>query len=249
MAVLLDEEYEFNTLIFGGDTDYAITEVDGLDDIELREDIINKSLDHGGFVYAQFLPPRRVTFEGFMGSDDLVDLATKKDLLKRAMGPVLVPLPLGIKWSGEVQKRLNCVPVKRNIPRDLNAALGFNRFTLQFLAEDPRIYAETLSSLVANGNATNAGTIPTHPLVTFEDAVLNPRVTNTTTGLFVQVNENLVLGDSLVIDFAARTIKKNGVSVYNSLDAASRWWQLEPGVNAITFTAGTKEMTWRSAWS
>lgn len=251
MPILADEEYEFNGLVIGGGTDYAITLVEGLDEAVVREEALDKAADHGSFVYAQFLEPRRITLQGEIMAHTVANLATMTDALKRAFSALENPLPLGYKHSGEVQKRVNCHPIRRAMPRTVEASLGYAVFTVQLLAGDPRLYDESESTITADGDAENEGSFPSPPIVTITGAAVNPRITNTRTGLFVQINETLVGGDSLVIDFAERTVEKNGVSIYHSFDPSSRWWQLEPGSNDIEFTGitGTKELAWRSAWS
>ena len=251
MAALQNEEYVYNTLLMGGDSDYAITAVEGLDDIDVREQSADKALDHGAFVEAEFLASRIITLTGYIIAADLTALAAKIDLLRRAFGPQRADQIFEFKWAGEVQKRTYAKPIRRALPRTLATALGHANFVVALRAGDPRLYAETVSLLAADGVAVNAGTFPSPPAATIVGPATNPRITNVTAGRYVEVSTTLTTGQVLEIDFAKKTIYKGGVSIYGSLAPASEWWQVEPGNNDITFTGitGTKELAWRSAWA
>jgi virginiamycin B lyase len=60
----------------------------------------------------------------------------------------------------------------------------------------------------------------------------------------------LAEGEYILLDFGARTIKKNGTeSLYGALDrAASDWWRLAPGSNTLEVTGASAEISWQNAY-
>lgn len=101
---------------------------------------------------------------------------------------------------------------------------------------------------------TNNGWTTTYPLIIIEGPCINPRVTNVTAGLFLQVDTTLGTGDTLVLNTDLRTVTLNGVSRRALLNNASTWFAAPPGTSYYTFTAtGTTGTTscvvsWRSAY-
>lgn len=245
-----DLTFEYAGVLLGADTDYELTEIDGLQPTDSREDVVEKSTQHGAWVYAQLLKERRVTLEGFVLDNDPAVFQGKIDALIAALLPKTVEVPLRFKmpgWAGD--RRVYGVPVKRSYSTDLEYSLGFSRFAVQFLCGDPRAYDDVESTRTGAGVAANDGTMPTAPIATIDGPSTNPRVTNSTTGEFVQVNVTVGSGEQLVIDFAAKTIELDNVSVYGDFDPDSTWWDLQPGNNTIGFTGGgTLELRWRHAW-
>lgn len=103
-------------------------------------------------------------------------------------------------------------------------------------------------------SATNSGNFDTYPTFRIDGPVVNPRITNATTGETLALNITLATGEFLTIDSDQRTILLGGTaSRYSSLDSSSVWWDLAPGTSNVTFRAATSTaavltMTWRSAW-
>jgi hypothetical protein len=101
---------------------------------------------------------------------------------------------------------------------------------------------------------TNSGWTTTYPTITIEGPAINPRITNVTAGLYLQIDTTLGTGDTLVINTDLRTVTLNGVSRRALLNNASTWFAAPPGTSYYTFTAtGTTGNTacvvsWRSAY-
>ena len=155
-------------------------------------------------------------------------------------------------------------------------------FAVELVATDPRIYAATESVVTttvptegvgrtypltyprdygAAGTgglilATNAGNVAT-PWVARLDGPLNyPRLENLTTDKLLELDMVLQAGEFVTLDSARRSAMFMGSSpVYSSLSPASEWWDLDPGVNEVSFRtiditdAGTVQLAWRSAWA
>lgn len=243
-----DWEFVYNGITLGGDT-YPLMVIEGFAPPDSREDVSDKAIDHGAYVYAQYLQPRRITLQGFVIDNSPAAFQTKLDALVAAFYPVTAILPMVRKVPGRIQERVYCVPTKRNYNINLDFSLGYTEWAVQLIAGDPRIYDDAESTLAGSGAAVNAGNFPTEPSVTITGAANNPTITNVTTGEMLKVNVVMGAGDELLIDFAQRTIKLNGVTAYGSMDLASVWWDLEPGNNDITYAGGgAMTMRWRSAW-
>lgn len=92
-----------------------------------------------------------------------------------------------------------------------------------------------------NGQILNAGDLATYPAFTITGPCANPRVTNNTTGEFIQVNVTLSPGDNLTIVYDEEhiAINRNGVSVYGQLATGSTLFKLKPGVTTFTFAGAT----------
>jgi hypothetical protein len=100
---------------------------------------------------------------------------------------------------------------------------------------------------------TVGGTIETNPIIKIYGPFENPTIKNVTTDSTLTLSYTLTSAtEYLEIDFANRTIKKNGVT--NEYGAAlnfisSTWWSLIPGINKFEVTSALKsEITYKSAW-
>lgn len=245
----LDWEFVYNGLTFGAASDTGVLSVEGLNPPDSRIDEVEQAIKHGSFVFAEFLTSRRITMQGDIIGDSNNDFATKINDWRAAFVPRASDLPLVYKFPGEVEKRIYCVPTRRFFPANLNYNLNFTNWTLELLAQDPRIYAEAASQLVGAGVAANAGIFPSFPIATITGAT-NPVIGNSTTGKEISLTLTMAGGEELIIDFDKRTIELDGVNRYETLNLpTSEWWDLEPGNNTITYSGGgVLTLDWRSAW-
>lgn len=100
----------------------------------------------------------------------------------------------------------------------------------------------------------NSGWATSNPVITITGPAINPRVTNVTAGLYLQVDTTLGTGDVLVLNTDLRTVTLNGISRRALLNNASTWFAAPPGTSYYTFTAtgttGTSAcvVSWRSAY-
>lgn len=134
-------------------------------------------------------------------------------------------------------------------------------FGLDLIAIDPRRYWQTGSTLSGAGTATNSGNYRTFPVLTitasgagsatyrFNNAHTNGSVTSPS--LLVLDLSGLVNNDVVVVNFAKRTITKNGVDA-PTLWVSGTFSPLQTGANTITYTNGTNMtsvLTWNHAWT
>jgi hypothetical protein len=270
-----DWQFEFNGLLLGPSTVYDLDKVEGLDLIAVREGDVARPYDHGRFDLApDVLPGRIVEITGEVISSTWTDVTALSQALKDREGT----LPLVFRTPDGTLKRINCRCRRRKVPITASGtALSTWEFGIMFWAPDPRIYANNASQQTVSPASTteaadfedwgfdlafgvavagsvicnNAGNIETRPTVTFYGPMTNPVLSNTTTGIVWSSNINLSGGETLVVDFDAKTLLLNGVTDRYSY-FTGQWWTLVPGDNvielAVSAGSGTAQISWRSAW-
>lgn len=122
------------------------------------------------------------------------------------------------------------------ISNPMTAYRGLFKFPLTF----PTQMGEVGSTQIF----VNEGDVDTPVQIEFRGPALNPRVTNKTTGEFIQINRELEDGDRLIVDTTfgnkrVEIIRLDGTieNVLNWIDLNSTFWQLIPGPNEIEYTA------------
>lgn len=274
-----DWQFAFNGLTLGAGTDHHIQKVEGLDPPPIRIALVDRPEDHGSELWARFFGPRTVTIEGTTAGDSPADIDAKLTAFKRALVPQASAFPLEYRFAGADGRLLQARPTRARVNLAHFARAKAFGWIVEFIAADPRIYDEaeqeaSLGPAPNNGAsfpitfslnfgggvggetaADNDGDIETYPVATITGPVTNPRLRHVGRDAFVQANLVLASGEELVIDFAARTIERGGVSYYSSIDPASSWWALDPGTNQVQFlgsgtASGTEALLqWRSAWT
>ena len=239
---------------------------------------------HGLHPGDDFLGARTVTLTFEVYGDTEAELSTNMDALQGAFRPGLSEEPLvfqlpGVAEGNKAQVYARCRRRQSVIDRDWYYRLPL--VVVEMVATDPRVYANTEDSVsadlpsggagltfnatfslsfggaISGGalNVTNDGTFPTPVAIKVEGPVTNPRITNTTLDKKLELDLVVADGDYVILDSATRTILLNGTaSRYSSLTDDSEWWDLAPGVNAITYrastaTSSTITLTARSAWA
>jgi hypothetical protein len=99
-----------------------------------------------------------------------------------------------------------------------------------------------LTTYSSTGAMDNVGDTPTYPSFTVLGPISNPKITNTTTGEYIQVNVNLATSsDSLIIIYDQDTlsITQAGNSVLSSLATGSTLFKLVAGVNNLALSGAT----------
>ena len=88
-------------------------------------------------------------------------------------------------------------------------------------------------------NIINQGDVETPVRIKFMGPATNPKIIKRDTGEYIQVNRELVYGDTLVIttDFGAKRVEINGQNVFNWIDLGSSFWQLDVGDNVIEYSS------------
>jgi hypothetical protein len=137
----------------------------------------------------------------------------------------------------------------RVLMRPMGGLFGFE-FEVPLIAADPRILANTATTIAGAGTATNTGNFKASPVLTVTGAAAGPIViANTTAGKTVTITTSVPGGQALVVDFRARTILLNGVNRYDLVAATPQWFDIAPGANTITYSGGgTPVLSWFDSW-
>lgn len=101
------------------------------------------------------------------------------------------------------------------------------------------IGATTYSS---NGSVENRGDWPSYPSFTVYGPINTPRITNSTTGEYIEISTNLASSsDILTINYDQDSfaIEKNGTSVIGSLTNGSTYFKIQPGINNLTLSGSS----------
>ena len=277
-------EGEYQAFAFGGDSDYSITQINGIVGLpDISSGARRRLLRNGMQPADDFLLSRTITLslELYGADDTTLNTNVQAFLLAFRPGESEAALVLQIPGIANGNKFLLwCRPRNRFAPVGMEWYHRVPLVDVELVATDPRLYAATESSTgstlptaaggmqfnevpnitfgaAASGGSdqlTNAGTFKTSPVLKIVGPITDPIVTNTTTDKIFAWQGTVAAGTFLLVDMNNRTVLLNGTaSRYNGLTASSQFWDLEPGVNDITFraaafTAATLTTTWRSAW-
>lgn len=241
---------------------YFLDRVEGLLDIpEIRTSQYNYSGDDGGSIPQQFYGMREIGLTGRVHATTAALSETKRKAFVDAIASKKLEIRV-ITFAGNVYKiNANLTSFRSDIDRDTKRK---SRFLLQALAPDPLLYddvdAEIIATIprkiaggyptpytlpVAWGAATqpidvvNSGNVPIKPVIEYVGSATNPRMTNHTTGEYIQVNVSTVATDELIVDLKDRSIMLNGGSILSSMSDGSTWFQLEAGSNLLELTTNS----------
>jgi hypothetical protein len=102
----------------------------------------------------------------------------------------------------------------------------------------PVVFGASMTSVTST--AINNGTIPAYPAsIVIVGPINTPRVTNTATGEYVEISQNLSSASDVITityDKDSLSVDLNGNSVLSSVTAASTYFKIHPGNNGITLS-------------
>lgn len=103
------------------------------------------------------------------------------------------------------------------------------------------IYGASTSSVSVDAN--NIGDVPTYPVsINITGPVNTPKITNTTTGDYIEVSVNLATSSNQLViayDKDSLTVELDGVSVLNQVTSASEFFKIPPGSNIFSLTGSS----------
>ncbi len=125
--------------------------------------------------------------------------------------------------------------------------------------KEPKKFSQSTKTVTLNAaNVTasndNDGDMPTYPVITIVGPTnASPRVTNSVTGEYIEINDTLTGGQTIVIDCKKATILKNGVNAYGSKTSGSKFFDLNSGAVNLAQTnlgaSGVATVVYRDAWT
>ncbi|GGQ48833.1 phage distal tail protein [Streptomyces asoensis] len=247
-------------LTFGPGTPYAVTALEGLDDLpEIRAEDVARPGQHGDYTGPDYTGPRTIQLGlGLRGSspDDLRALTLA---LRAATQPQAQPAALSFPDQGVlVWAKVR----KRSLPYDAEHLWSIGDAALEMYCADPYLYglieqsASTTAYSPAAGRtyplvhprtygaagtsgrltAINAGASPAYPVLRVDGPVASPTIEQTTTGALLVIDATLQPGEYLLIDTRSRAVLFMGSSPRRSwVRAGSVWPLLQPGPNEIAY--------------
>ncbi|WP_406338283.1 phage tail family protein [Streptomyces sp. NBC_01620] len=176
---------QWGDLTFGPGSQYAVTSVDGIDDMpEIRAEDVNRPDQHGDYTGPDFTGPRVVQLGLGLRGDSPDDLRALTLALRNATQPQRQAAPLqfldqGMLVYGKVRKR--------SLPYDAENLWSLGSAALELYCADPYLYS--LDEHVASTTAYSPAAGRTYPL--------------SYSGVFP--GANLVLNPSVEVDLANTT--------------------------------------------
>jgi hypothetical protein len=272
MNVLLNNQVTLKAM---GYTGFLIIGIDGLGISDIRTSSFVFSGRDGGLNTDQFADMRNINITAKLVSPTTTQHAIDRKALITAL-PIGSTFPVYFTMFDGTTYRIDCSLIKLSMP--INNGGKRSDLLIQLSAGDPLFYRTdggdshtanisrvaqggyvtpyTLPVVWDSGSAptaiTNAGDVITYPVITLNNAAINPSVTNQATNETFKLMLTTVDGDVLVIDMGARTVTLNGATVIGNKTASSIWWGLQPGANGIVLnsdSAGddvTGTLTWRN---
>lgn len=120
---------------------------------------------------------------------------------------------------------------------DFTAASGSAVFDFAF----PIVFGASTSSVSVDAN--NQGDVPVYPIsININGPVNNPKITNTTTGEYIQVNVNLTTSSNQLViayDKDSLRVELDGDSVLDEVTSASTYFKIPPGSNIFQLTGSS----------
>lgn len=230
-----------------------------------------------------FLGGRTITVTMEVYGDDNQAFALALKELKEAFRPGLSEAPVvfqfpnvaeGAKVRSNVRARAMAWPITQTHFHRLDEVV------IEFYSTDPRVYSNTVgadsATLPTAGGGlsfdaspdfsfgatstggeltlTNSGNFQTPVAFRIDGPVQTPRIIHEALDQELELDLTLATGEFIILDSESRTVLLGGTaSRYSSLTTDSSWFDLEPGVNIISFrgastAAGSLSATFRSAW-
>lgn len=162
------------------------------------------------------------------------------------MKVMYVDLPENSKQGIKQPFRLFCkIKYPVILSQDSNAGtIGSSTATTSGSFVLPKVLPAVLGATTysSNGSVTNDGDWPSYPSFSVVGPINVPKITNTTTGEYIEINTNLnSSSDVLTINYDADslTVEVNGTSVIGSLTSGSTYFKIQPGINNLTLSGSS----------
>lgn len=224
------------------------------------EIIFQKTLYQNGKTYIRNnLVERNIDFMFTLVGTDSADLNTKKNDLYSKLNP--------LNGEKEMTLTLNQTLYINAISQGAKPMAGEGRgdywqtYQLSFVCPDPALtsalqsqvltaftggfsfpfsFPFSLGTPAATATITNSGDIETPVSIVLVGPMIQPKITNNTTGEFIFLTQNILSGETITIDTKAMTITSSLTgNVFWYMDDSSTFWYLQPGANSVTYISST----------
>lgn len=226
---------------------YLLTDIDGLQDADVRDQREPLPQAHGEAAYNSFYGGKTITFTGKIRAYSLSKLRDMQEAMRMAFSELEEkPLTISSNFSEETVW-INC---RKNAPISMRESQVGHLFTRDFLitlrASDPRFrsvlrpnvnWAPSGSSFPSK-SVYNNGNFKAQPTIELTGPMINPTVTNVTNGESLTLVATISVGQKYIIDTQKGTLKTDtGDNKFSTLDTSSDWITVDPGENIFTISA------------
>ena len=272
--VTLPWQIELNGVLMGSGTSYIVRDFDPWSAPKIRAGEAPRAQQHGSFAGRDWLGERLVAAKiGINAGTSAADQTARRVLAAAWQPPEGTVVPL--VWMEDDGVKYLVFGKPRLASSDLSSRVLTE---CRFVATDPRIYnavASTATTTPPSGsggltfNATpnftfggavtggsmtvnNAGGFKTPWVATLTGPLTDPRIEHVEQSCTLFLTGSLAVGETLVIDSAARSILLGGTaSRYTWLGPLSKWFDLTPGLQTVNLRAasgtGPILLAWRNA--
>jgi len=251
---------QWGDLQFGPGTPYAVTGIEGLDDLpEIRGEDVERPGQHGDYSGPDYTGARVVQLKLGIRADSPDELRALTLALRNATQPQRQPQPLqfldqGVLVWGKIRKR--------SLPYDAEYLWRIGDAALEVYCPDPYLYGleersasttayspsagrsypltypRSYGSAGSSGRLTavNEGASPAYPVLRIDGPVASPAIEQVNTGSILTLDATLQAGEYLLIDTRSRAVLLMGSSPRRSwVRAGSVWPLLQPGSNELAY--------------
>ena len=258
------------SLVLSRHSDYILENIDGLGDVDASTQMQSSPYQDGANYIDSILEPRNLSVDFFFKGRDDTDISTKRSQLARLLNPKAGLLKIRYQY-GDIVREIE--GVAEHVPKYAsgqgNRGFNYQRGVFNLICPDPfwKSLHQTTRGLKAYepkfvlpvtlpasmgevGDFTsvlNEGDVEAPVLITVSGPVVNPEITNETTGETLRINVTLSLDEVLYIDTDPRRkrveIFRGGAfyrTAFGLIDrnyAKSSLWKLAPGENNLSYVA------------
>lgn len=258
----------YNGLTLGDGSNYYISYLD-TGDIEVRQADQLASGRDGGFIFNQNYGMRNITIEGNIFSNSGSQLFDDIAALRTAFARTNTAHELVINyWDGTV-RRIDCFPVILPNPAHSAGDVDKSKFNIRLIAPYPYFKGATSETVTTTlnlsntlgfdypvtypfsyqpGNSTfqytwnNDGDTTGFIKVVFNGSVINPTLTNSTNGKYVQIEKTLSTSDYVTLEYTntgRNIVNQLGVNYETYFNGETAFFFVPVGSNTFSFTAST----------
>jgi phage-related protein len=242
---------------------FLITDIDGLDDADVRDERVSLPVQHGEAAYDSYYGGRTITLTGKIRTYSLQRMRDYIQAMRLAFSD-LQEHPLIIRSAPTAQiVQIYCKKYQKLVIHESQQNFKHERdFQVSLRASSPFFlgYIEHFAPIAvptspASTTITNLGNFGARPRFIIAGPITNPMIVNTTTGKQMLFNGTIAAGQVWTVDTRKMTVvDQAGVNKFSALDVTSDWIDLQSGPNTIQISGtglagGTSvQVYWSDTW-